>query len=410
MHMMKAMLTGVVIYLLAVVGAHAQAPELTQRWSIDGTPLGTERALERTIAATPERVFISGSVQRTDRRYQVIRVFDAATGRIVQTLENPSGEAFEGFGEAIAANEHFMVTGVPRRGETSGGLLVFDAQTGELLREIANPRAGEAAFFGQVPPVLMGDRILASVTLTDDNASTAWVFSAETGEILLTIDEPDVPSSLFSKAARSLFGRALAMSGAHIAITGTDRDGPEGLNAKGVVYVFDAATGAQLHRLTSPGSEKATGFGLPLLLSEDALFAGDLDETGPLNWPTSTLHALDPATGKLRYSVADPYIPVTNEDVLAGITGSDFGIAMVAAGGRLFVGLPGWTEDKFRQGGLMVLDAATGETQLTYLHKTGDENGSFGHTLGAMPDGLVIGLDFQSGTRTAQRVIAFDVR
>jgi outer membrane protein assembly factor BamB len=406
----SAFLIAVGLCVVSLSTTPLQALEFTQRWSIDGTPLGTERALEPTIAATADRVFISGSEQREDRRYQVIRVFDAATGRIVQTLENPSGEAFEGFGEAIAANARFMVTSVHRRKDAPGALLVFDAKTGTLLREITNPRAGSSQFFGQVPPVLLGDRILAAVTLTDDNASTAWVFSAETGEILLTIDEPDMPSSLISKPARSLFGRALAMNESYIAVGGIDRDGPQGVNAAGLVHVFDAATGKQMHRIKLPGATKGSGFGQTLHMTQDTLFVFGLPEAGALNWPAGTIYAFDPATAALRYSQSDPFIPTSEEAFMSGAKGSDFGIPMTTGGGRVYVGLPGWSGEIFRQGGMMVLDAETGEIVLTYLHKTGDEFASFGHVLATMPDGLVIGVEFPSGNSTALRVITFDIR
>jgi outer membrane protein assembly factor BamB len=406
------LLIGFLLLCLWPASVLADALDVTQRWSIDGTPLGTERALEPSFAANSSRVFISGSIQTGDRRRQVIRVFDAATGRIVQTLENPSGKDFEGFGEAIAVNDRFLVTGVHRRrdgSQTNGGLLVFDAQTGDLLREIPNPRAGEASFFGQIPPVLVDNRILASVTLTEDGISSAWVFSAETGEILLTIEEPDVPSSLFSKPKRSLFGRSLAMDANHIAIGGNDRSGPEGLGARGLIHVFDATTGKQLHRIEGPGSEKSSNFGLPMLLEDGLLYASELDEAGSLNWPTGAIHAIDPKTAEVNFSVTDPIIPQSYEDVAAGVQGTGLGTTLAVRKGLLFLGLPEWSGTARSQGGLMILDAATGEKRLTYQHRTGEEAARFGQLLTASSEGVVIGQEFKSDKLPALRVIFFDV-
>ncbi|MGB3472030.1 MAG: hypothetical protein WBA51_14515, partial [Erythrobacter sp.] len=310
--------------IAAVLGAgpgmaqDAVKPVLDLVWSVDGGPLGSSRAIDATVAITPDTVLVDAfvtkpdaSVRQGERRHEVIRLFDRKTGEPGALIEHPDGEPFEGLGDAIAANDQFVVTALSGKAQfgRDGELLVYDTATRKLLRRIKNPRDGDGTFFGGTGVALSGDRILAAVPQTTDNISTAWVFSAETGETVLTIPEPDMPDPALGRPRRTAFGRNLAMNSTHIAIMSNGRDGPGGLSARGIVYVFDAKDGSLLHRLRSPGSNKASQFGSTLAMSDTLLYVGELEETGQIKWPTGIVHAFDLATGKRVFSIADPGTP-----------------------------------------------------------------------------------------------------
>lgn len=403
------------ILLAAVTPAladEARAPDITLRWSIDGGPYGSSRSLEPTMAVTPETVYVSANVTREDRRYQVIRLFGAADGRPGGMIEHPDGAAFEGFGEGIAVNDRFLVTGLHRNAgpDGTGELLVYDVGTFQLRHRIANPLGREGAQFGLIAPVLHGERVLASVTIGADNLGRAWVFSAETGEVLLTLEEPDVPRPWLGKPDKNFFGRALAMNATHIAVTANDREGPSGLEARGVVHVFDARDGALLHRLKTPAGDKAFGFGSVLVMSDDMLYVGDTTESGPLDWPTGQVHGYDLATGALRFTLSDPGVPESLEAFSAGKQGSGFPSALQVEKGYLVSGLPDWSDAETGQGGLIVHDARIGAQVLLYGHRTGGSLARFGQSVATGSGALAVSETFRAEGGEARRVMLFNLR
>ena len=411
---MRTSLLGAILLMGMLGDASGQSPttlEISVGWSIDGGPYGSSRSLEQTMAANKTHVYISGNVTKGDRRHQVIRLFDAATGRISATIEHPTGAPFDGLGEAISANDQFMITSLHRSAGSNdaGAVLVYDAATHKLLREIDNPRQSDSTLFGLIPPVLYGDRILASVTVTQDNVATAWVFDANTGDVVLTLEEPNVDKPLLGKPKRSFFGRTLAMNGTHIAITGNDLDAPGGLDMRGIVYVFDATEGTLLHTLRTPAGEKASGFGGPLTMTDDTLYIGATEKTGPLDWPTGFIHAYDLGSGVLKFSIADPGVPQTLDEFSAGKQGWGFPSGIAVAEGLLFSGLPSWSGEESQQGGFIVFDANTGAVRFTYGHRTGVGLDAFGRSLTTTPGGVVVSQSIGKGAEKAKRVMFLKV-
>ena len=411
---MRASFLGAVLVMGMLDVASGQSPttpEVSLHWSIDGGPYGSSRSLEQTMAANTTHVYISGNVTKGDRRHQVIRIFDAASGKISGTIEHPTGAPFDGLGEAISLNDRYMVTSLHRTAgaDEAGALLVYDTNTNTLLHQIDNPRKDDTAQFGIVPPALHDDRILASVTVTDDNVATAWVFDAKTGEVVLTLAEPDVRKPLLGKPKRSFFGRALAMNGTHIAITANDPDGPAGISSRGIVYVFDANDGALVHRLRTPGGDKAFGFGTPLKIVDNMLYVGGSDETGPLNWPTGFVHAYDLSSGELKFSISDPGVPKTLDEFSSGKQGWGFSSDIQVADDLLFSGIPHWAGTEVQQGGLMIFDAKTGALLFTYAHQTGVGSDQFGQSLATGAGGVAVSQRIGKGAETATRVMFLKV-
>ncbi|MEM1163315.1 MAG: hypothetical protein AAGJ28_20490, partial [Pseudomonadota bacterium] len=326
---LRTLISAALLALLPLTG-HAQSGiTLQPLWRIEGTPLGTERALDPYLALTPNRLFVAGSIEIDRDRRQVIQVFDGQTGAYLQTIEDPTGAVFAGHGDTIAANERFMVTSTYRgRSSGPGAVQVFDAETGKHLRTIDNPRARDSSFFGQLPVALSGNKIAAGVALSDDNQSTTWIFDAGTGETVLTLNEPDNEGGFLSKAERTIFGFSKALRPAHILISARQKSADD-LRNVGAVFLFDAVSG-ELKRTFRPDVPKAdTYFGTDIALTEDAAIIARSRDAGPLNWPSTEIQAFDLETGALKYALQDPDVPQTNEEVVAGNQGSDFGFSFV---------------------------------------------------------------------------------
>lgn len=389
-----------------------EAPTLKLQtvWTIDGGPYRSKSKLDPTIAITPETVFIDAMVPKGKRDHEVVRSFDADTGKVGGVIQHPDGEPFEGLGDHIAANERFTVTGISGKAQfgRGGELLVYDTASLKLLHRIKSPRGAASQYFGGTGIALQGGRILAAVPQTNDNISSAWVFDANTGKVLVTIDEPDLPDPRLGRPKRSVFGRSLAMNARYIAVSANGRAGRGGIYSKGIVYVFDARNGTLLYRLKSPGSSKASLFGAGLAMSKDRLFITGLDEEGALGWPTGKLHAFDLASGKLQYTLSDPGAPKALEDFSAGKEGWGFGNAISVDGRYLISGIPDWSGgEKKAQGGVIVFDEQTGEQLLFYGHKDGEEWGRFGKYVASSGGLLAVMQELTGGGPGAERTVLY---
>lgn len=351
-------------------------------WQVQGTPLGTERALDPYLALTESRLFIGGSIEVDGNRRQVIQTFDGQTGGYQFTIEDPTGAVFAGLGDQIVANEKFMVTTTFRGASAgAGSLQVFDAETGKHLRTIENPRAEDSTFFGQLPIAISGNKIMAGVALSEDNQSTVWIFDLKTGEMVLTIDEPDNEGGLFSKAERTIFGFDKALTPTH-ALIGARNKSLDDMRNVGAAYLFDAASGELLYTFRPENPAPDTLFGTSVVLSETTVFVESLRSVGPLNWPSAEISAYDLKTGALKYSLQDPFAPQTTEDFVDGQQGSGFGFDFIVSEGLLYVGMPEFTlKDKSKVGGIQIFDAETGERLVNFENRNGTANDKFGYAL-----------------------------
>ena len=309
---------------LSVIATAAWADSkisLNGSWQIQGTPLGTERALDPYLALTEDRLFISGSIEIDGDRRQVIQVFDSQSGELVQTIEDVNGDAFAGHGDNITANRQFMVTSTFRgKSAGTGSLQVFDAETGSHLRTIPNPRADDSSFFGQLPMALSGSRVMAGVALTKDNQSTVWIFDIETGETVLTIDEPDNEGGFFSKAERTIFGFDKALTPTHALISARQKSMGD-LRDVGAAFLFDASAGDLLHMFRPEDPQAGMFFGSGIALTDTTVFVQGSRNVAPLDWPANEISAYDVNTGALKYRLQDPYVPQTPAAVADGLVG-----------------------------------------------------------------------------------------
>lgn len=387
-------LASLLLTSLTAVSVEAQ-PKFTAEpiWSISGTPIGTERELNPYATLTERNLFVGGSIQTGDSRRQVIQVFDPATGRHRRTIEDVTGEVFAGHGEQIVANDRFVVTSTYRpTAAGSGSLQVYDANTGAHLRTITNPRAKDSLAFGQLQISLEGSRILAGVGLSkkssENNLSTSWVFDAETGEVIMTVDEPDNDAGILTKEPPTFFGFANALTDTHILISANQKQIGEKLGA-GSAYLFDAETGDLLQTFRPERPEHRKMFGSQVAMNEDIALISALGETGPLGWTSTEITAYDLQTGRLLYTLLDPFVPQTNEEVLAGYNGSGFGSNFTLWNDILIIGAPETSGASKDTGALLFYDATTGERLWGMFNEDGIDGENFGYTTAVHGDLMV---------------------
>jgi len=203
-------------------------------------------------------------------------VFSVSTGALLLTLNNPTPAGNDYFGNFVAASGDFIVVsayGDNTGASDAGSAYVFSASTGALLQTLNNPapQAGDA--FGQV--AIFGDYVLVGAWLDDAGATdvgSAYLFSASTGSLLRTISNP-------TPAANDYFGQSVSLSG-DVVVVGADGDNT-GASDTGSAYVFSASTGALLQTLNNPAPQAGDAFGLQVSVSGDYVLVGAwLDDAG----------------------------------------------------------------------------------------------------------------------------------
>ncbi len=175
-------------------------------------------------------------------------------------------------------------------GSQSGSLYVFDVATGSELRKL---RATDGAAYDRLGSALAmdGNRTLVAAAGDDDNgldSGSAYLFDVVTGQELLKLTPAD-------GAAGDIFGISVAMDG-DLAIIGAFGDDDNGDNA-GSAYVFNLATGQQLHKLLAADGQASDFFGGSVGISEGVAIVGAYgdDDNGTLS---GSAYLFDVTTGQ----------------------------------------------------------------------------------------------------------------
>ncbi len=197
-------------------------------------------------------------------------VFDASTGEQVHKLTADDAAEWDSFGRSVSVSGSTIVVGADRTddvGLSSGSAYVFDADTGEQVHKITAEDAEAYDDFGRSVSV-SGDTIVVGAYHSDDagtNSGSAYVFDATTGEQLHKLVAEDA-------AALDDFGTMVSVNGSTIVVgaPGNDDSG----SGSGSAYVFDATSGAQIHKLTADDGAASDHFGGSLSIAGNAIVVG----------------------------------------------------------------------------------------------------------------------------------------
>jgi hypothetical protein len=205
-------------------------------------------------------------------------LFNATTGALLRTFANPTPQASDSFGQAVAVSgNRALISAIgDRTGATgAGAAYLFDTTTGALLRTFLNPTPGSQDNFG-IDVALAGNYALIS-TINDDtanlNAGAAYLFDITTGNLVRTFLNP-TPESNNVFGNNDNFGFAVALSSTKVVI-GAPNDNVNGFH-NGAVYEYDLATGALLYtlKIPTPNSDTEEFLGNDVALSDDFVLAG----------------------------------------------------------------------------------------------------------------------------------------
>ncbi len=238
-------------------------------------------------------------------------VFNGTTGALVSTLNNPAGTANDRFGDAVAISGNLAVVGCYRDdpgGFTDAGTAyVFDATTGGLVTTLNNPTPLNGDFFG-ISVAISGNLAVVGAYLDDpggiSGAGTAYVFNATTGSLLWTLNNP-------APTAGDQFGVSVAISG-NLVVVGADHDDPGAVTDAGSAYVFDASTGNLVATLNKPVPAVNDGFGYSVAISGNLAVVGTWgDDPGGLT-DAGSAYVFNATTGALVTTLNNP-APTAND-------------------------------------------------------------------------------------------------
>ena len=247
-----------------------------------------------------------------------VYIYDLTTGSLAQTINNPTPSASfaEYFGNSVAiSGENVLISAFDETGAIdTGSVYVYNARTGSLLHTLNNPTPAESDWFGESVGVSGDYAIIGApnddTSFTDSGA--AYIYNIKTGALVHTLNNP-------SAAANDYFGDAVAISEKY-AVVGAWGDDTGASNA-GTVYVYDVVTGTLLATINNPSATADDNFGFAVSISGNKiLISCDLDDAGASDSGTVYQYTIDEQTDIISYS--DSTNAVTVDLALQSISGS----------------------------------------------------------------------------------------
>ncbi|MCB1089840.1 MAG: hypothetical protein KDM63_22560, partial [Verrucomicrobiae bacterium] len=137
-----------------------------------------------------------------------VRVYDAATLRLVRTLRAPDPVTSALMGWDVAISNSVIAVGAKLAtggGPGTGAVYVFDTKRGTLLNKLIDPSGSNGDEFGAAVAV-QGDLVLVGAESRDTRAGAAFLFNGRTGQLLARWEAA-------SRIADEYFGSAVAICG-----------------------------------------------------------------------------------------------------------------------------------------------------------------------------------------------------
>ncbi len=203
-------------------------------------------------------------------------VFDATTGNLLHTLANPLPAAGDDFGSSVAISGNIVVVGAyydDTGASDAGAAYIFNATTGNLICTLNNPTPADSDSFG-ISVAISGNTVVVGAYYDDTGASdagAAYIFNATTGNLIRTLTNP-------TPKGNDYFGYSVAVSG-NTVVVGAYLDDTGASNA-GAAYIFDANTGNLLRKLANPTPTADDNFSYSVAISAGIAVVGTPNEDG----------------------------------------------------------------------------------------------------------------------------------
>ena len=321
-------------------------------------------------------------------------IFNATTGALVTTLNNPSPANGFGFGASVAVSGNTLVVGAERYNTGAndyGWAYVFDTTTGALVATLNNPTPADDDYFG-VSVAVSGTTVVVAAYYDDTGATdagSAYVFNGTTGALVATLNNP-------TPAEYDTFGASVAVSG-NIVVVGAPYD-DTGAEDAGSAYVFNAATGALVATLNNPSPESSDFFGSSVAVAGNTVVVGAY---GDDTWAedSGSAYVFNATTGALIATLNSP------TPTLYG----SFGYSVAVSGNTVVVGAYGDYTGGYQSGSAYVFDATSGALVATLNNPTPADYDNFGVSVAVSGNIVVVGAyQDDTGAEDAGSAYVFD--
>lgn len=393
-----------------------------------------------------------------------VYVFDLTSGIPVlfETLNNPTPEGSDLFGESVAISGSIVVVGA--EGDESGAFAsgsayVYDVSGGSavLLETINNPEPSENDRFGNSVAV-SGDRVVVGAHQDDTtayDAGSVYVYDLSGGSAVLTqtLNNPD-----FTDGRR--FGSSVAVDGDTVVVGAPD--GSTAASGAGIAYVYDLQTGAAVltSALVHPTASPHGNFGASVAIKGDRLIIGTpLDDTTTDDAGSAFVYELSGGTAVLFASIDNPapgegdqfgfsvavsgdtvlvsahlddtfttdsgstyvydlsggataLVATIQDPVLVAASGDGFGVVTAISGDILAVAAPGDDRGGLNSGIVYLYDLGSGNAVLfgTIQNPSTNSSDGFGSAIAISGDTIVIGAYFdETDAFDTGRAYVYDV-
>ena len=303
------------------VATGEQLHKLTADDAAEGDHFGTSAAISGDVAI----IGASGDDDAGESSGAAY-LFDVATGEQLHKLTATDAAAFDFSGWSVAISGGIAIVGAYRPADNaSSSAYLFDVTTGQQLHKLTPDDPGAGSFGWSV--ALSGSIAIVGRPFDNGTAGSAYLFDATTGQQLYKLAADDA-------AEGDSFGSRVAISGgiAIVGAVGDDDACPADPQCKsGSAYLFDVATGAQLHKLTADDAEAGDFFASVAISGGIAIVGAQRDDDtcpGNADCDSGSAYVLDVATGAQLHKL-------TAADAAAGDL---FGAYVAVSGGVAIVG------------------------------------------------------------------------
>jgi len=360
--------------------------------------------------ATSDNYYIVGALQEdfpggfgSGKAY----IFDAGTGTLLHTLNNPNPygtEANDNFGHAVGITDTYAIVGAypedDAGGTSSGKAYIFNSVTGALVHTLDNPNAYNTSandYFGD-SVAISGNYAIVGAQLEDDAGGTssgkAYIFNVSTGALVHTLDNPNA----YNTSTNDQFSISVAIS-SNYAIVGAPLEDDAGGSVAGKAYVFNVSTGALVYTLNNPNAYGSSGgdrFGQAVGITDTYAIVGAFGEGDTGGTSSGKAYIFNASTGALLHTLNNPNAYGTSFN-------DDFGASVAISGNYAIVGA--YEEDDANDNGsgkAYIFNASTGGLLYTlnnpnaYPDTTGQIQGDqFGYSVGISANYALVGAYFE---------------
>lgn len=298
----------------------------------------------------------------------------------------------DSYGRSVAMENDYLYVGAPPHGWNFygdyGHVWVYDLTGVQLPTVIELPDTEAYKGYGHAVDAY-ADRLVVAAPLYnpfDFIPSIDWgaAYIYETPSLILKakVTPSDAPDEYID------FGRDVATDANYVLVSA-----PQGNNAEGAVYVYDADSGAELHKLAAGDPAPYDGFGVAFDVEDGIAVVGALGDTHNGVHKCGSAYVFNAGTGQQLMKL----VPADSS------VNQFFGRSVAISDGKVIIGASGDSEQSLGAGAAYVFDLETGEELIKFTKPcgVGGAGDSFGFSVAADGDAYSIGALHENGSAGA---------